>query len=659
MLKCSMAAFRLAVVCMLCCGSMVLAGDTVPHPDVKTMAVRVVGEVGKPLPYATVHVGILDFHGKEMVEYSTPDLSTDDEGMAVASYTNPMNVRRDYLREESLIDGRTMYTLKISVSVKGYVPMHMSFRAHDLNLDTEIPESFEFQLHKGQKLSGRVLDRKGKSIEGARVQVDVDVPSYPGIKPQATYGPFAVGESSVLTDSNGHWEVTNAPGPEAYSGKFKLKVNHPEYVGDKEWGDVQKTQRVSTEQLRNGTAIFRLGKGLNFFGKVTDTQGNLIAKGMVNWKNPAVVHDWDSSNVEIDSTGQFDTGRLDSGSYRFTVCSPGYCPQQHEVEITDESQQMDIRLQKGRVVKLRIVDLDGNPIPHVSVVVWKWHGTQCLYEYNRDPKGSRSPRKGLATVLRPNKDNLFVWDSAPEDEVEYQISAEWFVCPNIMIAATPYVFEKRLRPMAAFFGTVTDQVTGEPIKEFDLLQVESKFDEPESNKVIYRKHFFEPSGNYRCLIWNGGNNAQQVRVRIEADGYLPGIGTTNVGLKDMPLQQDFALKAGDSFAARLREQYRPIGEFEVSVGSDGRVVDYYQLIVATGKYSKAPITFKGRKNDNSEVKNAEELVDILVVEGSDHVDASDVVGSDGRLNVTSEIGIRAKAFMEESLKIGSLSISKF
>ncbi len=99
-----------------------------------------------------------------------------------------------------------------------------------------------------------VLDRAAERFHVATINVK------PGKRPVISQW-LAEDESAILTDARGRWELGNVP-PEKMLDirdrhlrpRILLRLSHPRYVGDSEWGRLQSEQNITDESLRNQTA---------------------------------------------------------------------------------------------------------------------------------------------------------------------------------------------------------------------------------------------------------------------------------------------------------------------------------------------------------------------------------------------------------------------
>ncbi len=257
------------------------------------MLIRVRDEEGQPLAGANVHASIWEMEPGQN-RFPNRDYTTNDQGVAEIDIPRRLRI------------------LRIWPSKHGYVPLFVNFAEKTHDNGRLIPDSYDFTLPQGHRLSGTVVDDEGKPIAGAKVQVRVDAKEhFSGAVPQPIISTWlAQGSDAAVTDHKGHWEITNAPAPaEDPDHEFRLQVTHVDYAGDTRWGGLQQAQGITTPQLRAGTAKLKLDRGVSIAGTITGPDGKPVTTGLVIWNDRPY---WAEgvNEVQIDEAGHFETKRL-------------------------------------------------------------------------------------------------------------------------------------------------------------------------------------------------------------------------------------------------------------------------------------------------------------------------------------------------------------
>jgi protocatechuate 3,4-dioxygenase beta subunit len=389
---------------------------TTPDPDARTIVVHVTDESGVPLANAKLHVAIWAFGS---VRKYPRDYTTNAAGVATVQRPSRLEILR-------------LWPYK-----SGYVPLFVNFGEGAHNDGKLIPERYDFRLARGTTLSGTVIDEKGQPIPGVVVDVSVMVaePRPWGTNPKPMISTWLTDDDfqdgSVITNKDGKWSIHDAPAP--VPGKefeFRLKFTHKDYISDSEWGELQKEQNVTTGALRDGSARIVLKDGIAVTGTVVDFSGKPVRKGLVIWSDDPYLAQG-VNEAPLDDAGRFKTITLRPGERSLTILAPGFCPERRKVNITKGMNGLQFTLQPGNRLKFRVVDQNDNPIPKAYVGIDGWQGAKSLYnEKHPNVPESHVPRQA-------NKNGVYDWEWAPDDEVTYRVSAKGFETTTVKLVATP------------------------------------------------------------------------------------------------------------------------------------------------------------------------------------------------------------------------------
>ena len=118
------------------------------------------------------------------------------------------------------------------------------------------PRNSQFRLTRGTLVGGTIRDQDGQGIKGATVEVKLTGEPNSG----GSTGPdswLAEGDDAPTTDADGRWTLDNVPAGNHLD--LRLKVGHPDYISDPNWGSYQKEQGVELDALRAGRRRSRCG----------------------------------------------------------------------------------------------------------------------------------------------------------------------------------------------------------------------------------------------------------------------------------------------------------------------------------------------------------------------------------------------------------------
>jgi len=513
----------------------------------RTMLVSVLDEAGEPLSDANIHVSIWEMQGAR--DYPNRDYTTEEHGCAEIAMPRRLQIMRMWPAKD------------------GYVPLFVNFARGKHEEGRLIPDEYEFRLRKGHQLSGRVVDEEGNPISNARVQVrvEVDEPAW-GAKPDAIISTWLTDSDfnspTPVTDSDGRWSINNAPAPpeeDKEDFEFRLQVTHPEFAGDTHWGELQQQQGITTADLRAGVATLTLDRGIAVSGRVTGPEGEPVTKGLVVWNaNPYFAAG--VNETAIDGEARYETKHLAPGKYPITVLAPGFAPWQQTIEVNPDFGDLNIRLKPGNPIRIKFVDQAGTPIPNVYVAIGEWRGTEAIYnEKHPNVPDSRIPR-------RANGDGVYGWDWAPDDAVNYRISAKGFAPKEVAIVAKPAPHIITLAARRLVVGRVTDASTGNPIERFLAMPV-----------IVFRPDFYHTrttdakvgqDGQYELPLTGSADPNDRYRVRFEAEGYRSVVSDESFGPLDGRATLDFALQPAPPRSGRV-------------VDADGRPVENATVVEAS------------------------------------------------------------------------------
>jgi beta-lactamase regulating signal transducer with metallopeptidase domain/uncharacterized GH25 family protein len=518
--------------------------DFTQKPDEwRTMSIRVRDNHARPLASVSVLVGVWGLDAVKRIPTQT--YSTNDQG------------------EVEITIPRRFRILRVFSSKPGFVPQWANFAEGAHEEGRLIPDKYEFQLHQGSRLGGVVVDTSGKPIPKAKVQVQVQVeePHWgPAPKPIIANS-LASGDDAADTDEDGRWEITNAP-PPPKKGKdldFQLLVTHPNFAGDTRWGELQERQTVTTEQLRAGTARLTMDPGIAITGSITGPRGEPVTKGLVIWNDRPY---WATgvNETTIDEQGHYQTLKLAPGRYPVTVVAPGYAPEQRTIQVNRALNNIDFQLKAGNSLRMEIVDQTGKPIPQAIVSIGDWRGTEALYNVQHP----NVPESGIPR--QASQDGIYIWDWAPDDGVQYRISAPGYDLKAVMLVAQDATHRIELAPLVTVFGKVVDANSGAPIERFRVVPVTELSPNSFSTDFQPVNVAQGKDGVYRIEINSHGRTGYRYRVRIEAEDFRTALGQKSIIVGDPPLKEDFALESAPALVGKVRNpDGKPAIGFRVAV----------------------------------------------------------------------------------------------
>jgi len=413
------------------------------------------------------------------------------------------------------IGDRKTKHIRIDVSKEKFVPVQIDFSRKGDSI--EIPQSYTLALEPGTAIGGFIQNEQGEPIEGATVFLLVPQ------RRQDAVERVSLRDHEEKTNADGFWRCEHMP---ARLEEVWVRLAHPDYVDDEVYGT---TVKLTVDELRSMSSVVVMKKGVTISGSVVDQQwrpveGARVAQGSSRWGT-------NYASTTTDAAGRFEFAQARAGKMVLTVQAEGFSPDLKEVSVDKDSPPVEFRLEPGRTIRGQILDSQDRPIEGAFVAADTWRGHRSVnWRVDTDSQG------------------LFEWDEAPADEVLFDMGKEGYMSVR-KFGMSPSVDEYVIvmyRPLRVS-GSVVDADSNEPIGEFRLLsgfvweEGRSPYWDERSVKRFrggeYEVEFNEPREGYA--------------IRIEADGYLPGV--SEVFTDDQgEVVYDFALVKGEGPSGVVR-----------------------------------------------------------------------------------------------------------
>jgi thiol-disulfide isomerase/thioredoxin/protocatechuate 3,4-dioxygenase beta subunit len=468
------AAFAAVLFCISVFTATVLAAEPPSKPagDQKSLALTILGPDGKPVA------------AKVKVYYDGCDaqakLTADAEGKAKVQFPAKATF--------------------MSVEVEGgktTVPVRLAWGEGKKTAD--VPADYTLKLEPGTTLGGKVMDDKGKPVDGASVIVHVR-------KKDAEHPERSVNISyKKLTTRNGG-KFTYARFPAQFDS-IDLGVYHPRYAstssGSAGFYPMNKFENVAA--LRDGSATLTLKSGPLIEGQVFGSDGKPLKDAGVGSGQDRIASNV-MPEVKTDAEGKFALAAHANETVYLTVRAKKHAPELMQFVMPAEGKQMRIELKAAQTLTGSVRDPAGKPIANAYVWVDTWRGARTI-----------------ETTIRSGADGKFTWNDAPTDAVIVDVQADGFARKNDVSIKAGDANEVRLVKPAVVRGTVVDAKTGEPIPAFKLVNGISWGDgRPiywERRTGLSEKEARGKNGKFELtMTWPRPGMA----IRVEADGYLPG-----------------------------------------------------------------------------------------------------------------------------------------
>ncbi|OQA00689.1 MAG: hypothetical protein BWY69_01607 [Planctomycetes bacterium ADurb.Bin401] len=195
------------------------------------------------------------------------------------------------------------------------------------------------------------------------------------------------------TDANGLWLWQDFD-PYDING-VQIFASHPAYVMP------EKFQKANPDQLKNLAFETVLEKGISITGRVVDWQQAPLQATVIKGPFPTA----NSDIAQCDANGNFKFSKAEEGIVILTAQCEHAAPAVIPVEVKPLMDHILITLQPSASIMGQIIDINGAPVENALVTVTSWQGVQSLnFSTKTDSQG------------------YFRWDSAPHDEVLFNIA---------------------------------------------------------------------------------------------------------------------------------------------------------------------------------------------------------------------------------------------
>ncbi len=236
--------------------------------------------------------------------------------------------------------------LELTVDAEGFALAYREVRVSP----AAYPMQVDFFLTRGLSISGRVLDRKGRPVKGARVQLE----RFRGGGNVSMV--WASAEESVKTGPAGKFTI----GGLEEKGNFRLTVWARGFLGN------------TSKKVRPGAqgVLIVLDRGAGVRGEVVDFQGRPLSSFRVEAFRPMRGRFFPSKRVDGEKDGRFQVSGLEPGKWAFRAVKGGGLFSALQEKTLRPGELCDlgvIRLPRPGSLVVTVLDGEGAPVPGARV----------------------------------------------------------------------------------------------------------------------------------------------------------------------------------------------------------------------------------------------------------------------------------------------------
>lgn len=516
-----------------------------PAPDSHLRLTLLDAETGLPIPNAPV-----EYRGWRETRFQGRSLTGDEHG-------------------ECLVDvdpGTTR--LQLTTRIDGYADTRLEWRP---DRGIAIPSAWTLRLEKAAPIGGTVIDANGLPVAGAKVGFNHE--SDLTLRPGPESHEFSWIE--VETDAAGRWGIQRIAA--SMLRHLYGSASHPDHVGS----PLIFVNRIADAEtrLRDGSWVFQLGRAVTVTGIVVDRDDRPIPGASVRVGR---VSESGSRETTADRDGAFAIPGCRPGGNFVTATAEGFAPTTLETELAPDAPPVRLVLDRGRTLRIRVVDSSGNPVQGANVWLDIFnHGAGTT------PPGRTPPPPPIQVQFNPLTDALggVVWWNAPDREMQFDFHKRG----HLRVSGLPLRPSEEehvvvLPPALVVSGTVTDATSGQPVPRFRMTVGWPDASGSARWSTLDRFLVDFEGGSFRHTMEEaaiGGVTNPGYLFKFEADDYAPYV-TRHVAPDEGNVSLEVRLEPAATVQVTvLGPDRRPVPDADV-----GRVTEGGQLKLLPGRLDR-------------------------------------------------------------------------
>ncbi|MCX5770906.1 MAG: carboxypeptidase regulatory-like domain-containing protein [Candidatus Hydrogenedentes bacterium] len=299
---------------------------------------------------------------------------------------------------------------ELTVFAEGYVTKQLEWI-------TDPNQELLIELEPAVTIGGIVRNEEGEPVKGVTVALPM-----PGRRSRMKGGHPPHTET---TGEDGAWQCIHAP---ADASTLPVTLHHPDYADT-----TYAAGSLVSKNLRNETQSLVIRRGLDVCGNVVDENEQPIEGAIVTELEQRRVKDVLIATNRLattDKQGAFVFTNCKEGPMMVKAKAAGYTAVVAELKAGPDMAPTKIVLMAGRVVRGRVTDEQGTPLPGVVV--------ESVYDQDEFSVDSHAIKFRTST----DRNGCFYWDEAPVTPVDLMVQKEGFEPMTQSVTPRPeeYVF---------------------------------------------------------------------------------------------------------------------------------------------------------------------------------------------------------------------------
>jgi uncharacterized GH25 family protein len=415
----------------------------------------------------------------------------------------------------------TITGLRLSTQSDDFADTSIEWR---MDRGETIPKEYTLRLTRAARIGGRVVDAQGALVAAASVGFSARAPEVAQPRPESHLMAF-----QATTDAEGRWSI-NRVAPELLP-RLSGAAKHPDHGYAVMSGSPQARQ-----QLLAGTYVFQLVRDVTARGVVVTAGGQPVPEATVGVQSEESGEGRLGKTVTL-ADGSFVVPNCRPGKNRLTAIAKGFSPGALETELREDSDPVRLTLQQGRLLRLRVVNKGGAPVPGARV---------ALNHRERETSLALTEEAGQSGLT--DGSGRLEWDGLPDREVGIDVRASGYMSVDgVKVRPDGQEHEVKLPPALVISGTVLDAATRKPIPHFSITcgcpRVHDGVASPQWSDIERFRLNFD-GGKFRHVFEEPGHitSDPEFLFKFEAEGYAPFV-TRTVKADEGDVSFDVALRA--------------------------------------------------------------------------------------------------------------------
>ena len=288
--------------------------------------------------------------------------------------------------------------LQLISQIEGFADTRLTWQTPNGDV---IPTNYVLKVDRAVMIGGRDVGPDGNPVAGATVGFGQEQGFIRALQPPESH---VVEGANATTDQDGRWQI-NRIAEELIPHLFG-SASHSNFAGSTLVYSGH--DRRPEDQLRDGSLVFKLGHAVIAHGLVLDADGNPISDAKVTVGR---IHDSESRSAKTAGDGTFSIAGCGPGKQMVSAEAKGLAVTTVDAELAVDSEPIHLILRPGNILRFRVVDQNGNPIPDAYV------------GYNAQESDLGKPSRVQADAsFTSDKNGQAVWTNAPEGELKNSTS---------------------------------------------------------------------------------------------------------------------------------------------------------------------------------------------------------------------------------------------